>query len=474
MRIIFFAGKGGVGKTSVAAATGIRAAEMGKRTLVMSLDVAHSLSDIFDLDKGLLDLNKGKPLKVHKNLHIQELDIQEEVEQNWGEIHRYISTLLNTTGLDAILAEELAILPGMEEVSLLLYINRYAKAKKYDVLILDCAPTGESLRFISIPTTLEWYMKKLFKMEKALAKLVGPVARRLYDVPIPGDEYFEAIAVLFERLRGVDQLLVDPTITTVRLVTNPEKVVLKETQRAFMYFSLYKMNIDAIIMNRILPKDVKDAYFRDWRESQRHYMQIAQEHFSPIPVFPVPLFRNEILGYERLRVLAREIYEKRNPLERFFEGEPYLLSKEDGRYRLTLKLPFVTNENVELHKISDELIVRVAGFKRHVLLPRHVAASRSVTAKLEGDRLHIFLKEKTMAKAKYEEPGFTCPVGKFFKDLRAGSGERSQFQEHMNRCGLEFLKGIRSLVDESIERPGKGPSRQPGEEGHPDQGGVKG
>jgi arsenite/tail-anchored protein-transporting ATPase len=400
VRIIFFAGKGGVGKTSVAAATGIRAAEMGKRTLVMSLDVAHSLSDIFDLDKGLLDLNKGKPLKVHKNLHIQELDIQEEVEQNWGEIHRYISTLLNTTGLDAILAEELAILPGMEEVSLLLYINRYTQAKKYDVLILDCAPTGESLRFISIPTTLEWYMKKLFKMEKALAKLVGPVAKRLYDVPIPGDEYFEAIAVLFERLRGVDQLLVDPAITTVRLVTNPEKVVLKETQRAFMYFSLYKMNIDAIIMNRILPKDVKDAYFRDWRESQRHYMQIAQEYFSPVPVFPVPLFRNEILGYERLRVLAREIYEKRNPLERFFEGEPYMLSKEDGRYLLTLKLPFVSTENVELHKISDELIVRVAGFKRHVLLPRHVAASRSVTAKLEGDRLHIFFEGEDHGKGK--------------------------------------------------------------------------
>jgi arsenite-transporting ATPase len=400
VRIIFFAGKGGVGKTSVAAATGIRAAEMGKRTLVMSLDVAHSLSDIFDLDKGLLDLNKGKPLEVHKNLHIQELDIQEEVEQNWGEIHRYISTLLNTTGLDSILAEELAILPGMEEVSLLLYINRYVQAKKYDVLVLDCAPTGESLRFISIPTTLEWYMKKLFKMEKALAKMVGPVARKLYNVPVPGDDYFEAIAYLFERLRGVDRLLVDPAITTVRLVTNPEKVVLKETQRAFMYFSLYKMNIDAIIMNRILPKDVKDAYFRDWRVAQRHYVQIAGEYFSPIPVFPVPLFRNEILGYERLRVLAQRIYAKRNPLERFFVGEPYLLSKNEGRYLLTLKLPFISTENVDLHKISDELIVRVAGFKRHVLLPRHVAASKSVTAKLEGDRLHIYFEGEDHGKGK--------------------------------------------------------------------------
>ncbi|MEW6669662.1 MAG: TRC40/GET3/ArsA family transport-energizing ATPase [Thermodesulfobacteriota bacterium] len=400
MRIIFFAGKGGVGKTSVAAGTGVKVAEMGKRTLIMSLDVAHSLSDIFDLDKGLLDLNKGKPLKVHKNLWIQELDIQQEVESYWGEIHRYLSALFSTTGLDEILAEELAILPGMEEVSLLLYINLYARTKKYDVLILDCAPTGESLRFISVPTTLEWYMKKIFKMEKTIAKVVGPVASRIYGVPIPGDEYFDAIASLFDRLKGVDQLLVDPKVTTVRLVANPEKVVLKETQRAFMYFSLYKMSIDAIIMNRVLPKDVKDAYFRDWRESQQHYVQVAEEYFSPVPVFHIPLFRNEILGYDQLRSLADRIYSGRNPLDRFFDGEPYTLSKEDGRYQLTLKLPFVSTENVELHKITDELIIRVAGFKRHVLLPRHVAASKSVRAKLEGDRLHIYFEGEDHGKGK--------------------------------------------------------------------------
>ena len=177
MRIIFFAGKGGVGKTSVAAATGIKVAAMGHKTVIMSLDVAHSLSDIFDLDKDLLDQNKGKPFEVKKNLWIQELDISEEMEKNWGDIHRYLSTLFNTTGLDSILAEELAILPGMEEISLLLYINSYAQNKKYDVIILDCAPTGESLRFISIPTTLEWYMKKLFKLEKTIVKVARPVVK---------------------------------------------------------------------------------------------------------------------------------------------------------------------------------------------------------------------------------------------------------------------------------------------------------
>ncbi|MBW1945174.1 MAG: ArsA family ATPase, partial [Deltaproteobacteria bacterium] len=346
MRIIFFAGKGGVGKTSVSAATGIRVAEMGHRTVVMSLDVAHSLSDIFDLDRDLLDVNRGMPVKVDKNLWIQELDIQEEITKNWGDIHQYLSLLLNTTGLDEILAEELAILPGMEEVSLLLYINQYVQKAEYDVIILDCAPTGESLRFISIPTTLEWYIKKILKMERALAKYVGPIAKRVYDVPIPGDDYFDAIESLFKRLRGVDKILADPRITSVRLVANPEKIVLKETQRAFMYFCLYKMNIDAIIMNRLLPSDVKDVYFQDWRKNQAKYLTRAEEYFNPIPVFPVNLFRGEVLGYDRLKILSDQIYGKQDPLQRFFKGEPYDLVKEDGGYCLRMNLPFIAKRDV--------------------------------------------------------------------------------------------------------------------------------
>ncbi|MCP4665883.1 MAG: TRC40/GET3/ArsA family transport-energizing ATPase [Deltaproteobacteria bacterium] len=392
MRIIFFAGKGGVGKTSVAAATGIRTADMGHKTVIMSLDVAHSLSDIFDLDRGLLDHNKGKPIKVARNVWIQELDILEEIERNWGDIHKYLSTLLTTTGLDEILSEELAILPGMEEISLLLYINRYVREKKFDVIILDCAPTGESLRFISIPTTLEWYMEKIFKMERTVAKFVRPVAKRVYDIPIPGDDYFAAIEYLFDRLRGVDEILVDPRITTVRLVTNPEKIVLKETQRAFMYFCLYKMHIDGIIMNRIFPDDVHDTYFEGWREKQKGYIEKAREYFSPIPIFPVCLFKGEVLGFESLKVLADHIYQDKDPLDHFFEGEPYNLTKENGEYRLTMKLPFILKEDVELNKLSEELVVRVGGFKRHFLLPRQVASSHSIKAVLEGRNLCIYFK----------------------------------------------------------------------------------
>ena len=392
MRIIFFAGKGGVGKTSVAAATGIRTAEMGHRTVIMSLDLAHSLSDIFDLEKNLFNQNKGRPVEVNQNLWIQELDIAEEMKKNWGDIHKYISTLLGSTGLDEILAEELAILPGMEEINLLLYINRYVKGKAFDVIILDCAPTGESLRFISIPTTLEWYIKKIFKIERTIAKYVRPVAKRVYDVPLPGDDYFAAIEYLFQRLQGVDQILVDPEITSVRLVTNPEKIVLKETQRAFMYFCLYKMNIDAIIMNRILPDDVKDTYFDAWRGSQRKYIERAEEYFAPIPTLYVNLFKDEILGYDSLKVLADQIYGEKNPLERFFEGQPFTLVKEGGEYLLVMKLPFVMKGDVQLNKLADELIVRVGTMRRHISLPRYVAASKEVRARLEGQSLFIHFK----------------------------------------------------------------------------------
>ena len=392
MRIIFFAGKGGVGKTSVAAATGIRSAQMGLRTVVMSLDIAHSLADIFDLDRQLLDQNKGAPSPVHENLWIQELDIQEEIQRNWGEIHRYLTVLFKTTGMDEILAEEFSILPGMEEVSLLLYINQYHRNQQFDVIILDCAPTGESIRFISIPTTLEWYMQKIFRIERTAVKYLRPVAKHVVDVPLPDDGYFQAIEHLFGRLKGVENLLSDPAITSVRLVTNPEKIVLKETQRAFMYFCLYKLTIDAIIVNRILPDAVQDPYFQGWKSDQQFYIRQASEYFSPIPIFPVQLFKEEVLGYGRLLELAEQIYGTQNPLQHFFSGEPYRLFKQDGGYELQLTLPFVAKAEVTLNKLADELIIRLGSFKRHVLLPRQVACLSSIQAKLEDRYLSIFFK----------------------------------------------------------------------------------
>lgn len=389
MRIILFAGKGGVGKTSLSAATGIKSSELGYKTLVMSLDPAHSLSDVFDLDRRLMDKNKGLPIQVGDRLWIQELDVQEEIGKNWGEVHDYISTLLSVSGIEEILAEELAILPGMEEVSSLLYINRYARQKRFDVILLDCAPTGEAIRFISIPTALEWYMKKIFKLERQIAKYVRPVAKKVSTVPLPEDKYFETLQRLFDKLEGVDRLLSDPKITSVRLATNPEKIVIKETQRAFLYFCLYKICIDAIVINRIFPTRIEDGYFEAWKRSQEGYIGQIEEYFSPIPILKAKLFQDEILGADDLAALADEIYRGKDPTEIFYSESPYNFTKKDGNYVLNIKLPFVTKEDIDLGKTADELIVRIGAFKRHILLPRRIATTYPSGARIEGHTLII-------------------------------------------------------------------------------------
>ena len=389
MRIILFAGKGGVGKTSIAAATGLRAAQLGYRTLVMSLDTAHSLSDSFDLEKGLLDINKGRPVQIAENLWIQEIDIQEEIQNNWKEVHQYIATLISASGIEEVLAEELAVIPGMEEVSSLLYINRYFTQKRFDAILLDCAPTGESIRFISIPTTLEWFMKKLFKVERKLTRYVRPVVERIYDLPLPEDEYFENLQILFQKLEGVEKLLSNPQITSVRLVTNPEKMVIKETQRAFMYFSLYGLCIDAVIINRVFPDEISDIYFHRWRGTQQRYIQEAEKYFAPVPLFKLQLFKDEIAGHKELEELAQQLYGERNPTEVFFAESPYKFTKRDGNYYLNIKLPFTTKEDIDLSKSGEELIIRIGGIKRHILLPKNIAPLTPLGAKIKGENLTI-------------------------------------------------------------------------------------
>ena len=389
MRIVLFAGKGGVGKTSIAAASGVACAKRGLKTLIMSLDAAHSLVDSFDLDRSLMDQNKGKPIRVAKNLYIQEVDAQEEIKKNWGDVHKYISSLLNISGIDEVLAEELAILPGMEEVSSLLYINRYAAQKSYDVILLDCAPTGESIRFISIPTSLEWYMKKLFDVERKIVKVARPVAKKLYAVPLPEDEYFDAIQKLFDRLEGIDRILSDPNITSVRLITNPEKIILKETQRAYMYFSLYKMCVDAVIINRILPEVVADGYFSRWKGTQDRYIKKTEELFSPIPILKVSMLSDQVVGKKNLARLAKEIYGSFNPEKILYAETPYNFRKVKQDYFLDIKIPFLTKKEVELSKRNEELIIRVGGFKRHVLLPRNIASREPSGAKIERNKIVV-------------------------------------------------------------------------------------
>ena len=391
MRIILYTGKGGVGKTSISAATGLELARRGYRTLVMSIDPAHSLSDAFDLEKRLMDHEAGRLVNISKNLWIQEVDVQEEISRHWNSVYAYVSGLLNVSGLEQTLAEELAIFPGMEEVSSLLYVNQYVREKQFDVMLLDCAPTGESLRFVSIPTTLEWYMSKLFKIERRVMKVVRPMIGTVAGVPLPQEEYFENLESLHRKLAGIDQLLADPKITTVRLVTNPEKVVLKETQRAFTYFCLFGLTIDAVIVNRILPDKVHDSFFDSWRDTQERWTQSIEEFFAPVPVWRVPLFEDEVLGTERLRKLGRALYGELDPSRRFFNESPYRFREVNGKYELHLKLPFVSSDDINLHKKLDELIIRVGGVKRHVSLPQRIAHCEPLSARVQEGELVVVL-----------------------------------------------------------------------------------
>ena len=230
----------------------------------MSVDPAHSLADSFDLETALFHGKTGDPYTIDERLAIHEVNIQKEIKRHWREISAYVISVLRTTGISDVEAEELAILPGMEELSAMMYVNQFRREQRYDVIVLDCAPTAESMRFVSMPTTLEWYMKHIFPFQRGLLKAVRPFANRVSPVELPTDSYFANIQDLFGRLDGIGDLLEDPQITSVRLVTNPERMVLRETQRAFVYFSLHGLTVDGVIVNRVLPSAVKDAFFQEW------------------------------------------------------------------------------------------------------------------------------------------------------------------------------------------------------------------
>ena len=331
MRILLFTGKGGVGKTSLAAATGVKLAELNYRTLIMSIDAAHSLGDSFDLDTDLFHVQTSDPLPINDRLSIMELNIQKEIKRHWKEISSYITAVLRTTGITGVEAEELAILPGMEELSAMMYINQYWRERSYDVIVLDAAPTAESMRFISMPTTLDWYMKHIFPFQRNLLRAVRPIANRVAPFELPTDSYFLNIRDLFEKLEGVNEILEDPQVTSVRLVTNPEKMVLRETQRAFVYFSLHGLTVDTVIVNRLLPADVMDGWFKEWHTSQEKVLNEIEEYFAPVPVKRVPLFQHEVLGKRRLEDLAQVLYPgQQDPSAVTRTEKSYTFAKVDG------------------------------------------------------------------------------------------------------------------------------------------------
>jgi arsenite/tail-anchored protein-transporting ATPase len=387
MRVILMTGKGGVGKTSVAAATGLRCAELGYKTLVLSTDPAHSLADSFDLELGHL------PVEVRPQLWAAELDALMELEDNWGAVKRYITQVLQARGLDGIQAEELAILPGMDEIFALVRMKRHYDEGTYDVLIIDSAPTGTALRLLSLPEVGGWYMRRFYKplqtMSVALRPLVEPLFRPIAGFSLPNKEVMDAPYEFYEQIEALEKVLTDNTQTSVRLVTNPEKMVIKESLRAHAYLSLYNVATDMVVANRIIPDSVSDPFFSRWKEQQQQYRQEIHDNFRPLPVKEVPLFAEELCGIAALERLKDTLYADEDPAQVYYQENTVRVVNNQGEYSLELYLPGIPKNQVELSKSADELIIRIGNHRRNMVLPQALAAMQPAGAKMEQDYLKI-------------------------------------------------------------------------------------
>jgi arsenite/tail-anchored protein-transporting ATPase len=387
MRVILMTGKGGVGKTSVAAATGLRCAELGYKTLVLSTDPAHSLADSFDLELG------HDPRSVKPNLWGAELDALMELEGNWGAVKRYITQVLQARGLDGVEAEELAILPGMDEIFSLVRMKRHYDEGEYDVLIIDSAPTGTALRLLSLPEVAGWYMRRFYKplqaVSAALRPIVEPFFKPIAGFSLPTTEVMDAPYEFYEQIEALEKVLTDTTQTSVRLVTNPEKMVIKESLRAHAYLSLYNVGTDLVVANRIIPDNVTDPFFQRWKANQQQYRQEIHNNFTPLPIKEVPLYSEEMCGLEALERLKDTLYAGEDPTQVYYKETTLRVVQQEQSYSLEVYLPGIPKSQVELSKTGDELNIRIGNHRRNLVLPQALAALQPSGAKMEEDYLKI-------------------------------------------------------------------------------------
>ncbi len=384
MRILLYTGKGGVGKTSMSAATALRCAELGYRTIVVSTDPAHSLGDSFDQRIG------PEPIELAPNLWGQEINLLHQMQRHWGRVQTYLSAIFAWRGMDSLVAEETSTLPGMEELASLMQIAYLAESNEYDVVVVDMAPTGSTLQLLAFPEMLSWYVEKLFPIERQAMKIARPFMRTVTDMPLPDDDLFDSIEELVGDLNRLEKLITNPEISSVRLVLNPEKMVIKEARRAFTYLNLYGLSTDAVISNRYLPATVTDPYFDAWRESQAKYAELVEDSFTPLPIFKVPLFESEVVGQEMLRRVAEVTYNGQDPTTIFYKGKPQQVVKDGDDYLLLLPLPLLDKRDVNLHRgIHDELVVRIGNWKRHISLPQALIGRQIAGARYSEDQLEI-------------------------------------------------------------------------------------
>ncbi|MGZ8577901.1 MAG: ArsA family ATPase [Actinomycetota bacterium] len=383
MRVLLFTGKGGVGKTTIAAATAVRAAAGGARTLVMSTDPAHSLADSFEIEIG------SRPTLIGQDLWAQQIDAQERLEVNWREIQDYMVQLMNWAGTETIQAEELTVIPGIDEIFALIDVKTHVESGQFDVLVVDCAPTAETLRLLSLPEIMNWYIERIWPVERKVVKAVRPIVSRMTTIPIAGDQVFAAVERLHANLDAVKDILTDENTSTVRLVVNPEKMVVNEARRTYTYLGLFGYRVDAVIANRVLPPDVTDPYFGKWKDIQAEHLATIHESFEPVPILEARLFDREMMGIPLLGDMADEVYGDRDAASILYHDDPIRVRKRGTGYVLRMRLPFVSRDDMDIHRRGEELLVRVGSYKRNLILPQTLKRMTVREANFAGDHLEI-------------------------------------------------------------------------------------
>lgn len=391
MRVILYTGKGGVGKTTTAAATAVKCAGLGHRTIVLSTDAAHSLSDIFETGIG------ASPTPIIEGLDAQEIDVAYELKHHWGVIQRYITAFLKSQGIEGIMAEEFAIVPGMEELFSLLKLKEYADSGAYEVAIVDCAPTASTLRMLGMPDAMRWYMDKFFHIERRIAKAVKPLAERLTKIPMPTDEIFFSAETLFRRVDAMKDLLTDAGKATVRLVCTPERMVVQESRRAFTTLSLFGLPVDAVITNRVLPEGLDAQYFKKWKTAQKRHIKEISRCFDPLRIFHLSLFDQEVTGVKLLTKVADDLFADTDPTDIFTTSNPMDISSGEDGYTLSLDLPLIDKSDLDLWTKEGELVIKAYNYQRNILLPQTLAGMKLAGARFEGQTLKINFRENNDA-----------------------------------------------------------------------------
>lgn len=386
-RILLFTGKGGVGKTTVSAATALACAEVGERTLVLSTDAAHSLADAFDCDLGSV------PSRVVDNLEGMQLDATERLEEVWGDVQRYIAELLEWVGVDGIEAEELAVIPGLDELFSLGDIRTAAASGRYDTIVVDCGPTAETIRFLSLPEILNWYIERVVPTQKRLTGLLRPVMQAATNLPIAGDTVFDAATRFQATLSGVRELLTDGEHTSVRLVVNPERMVIAEARRTATYLNLFGYHLDAVVANRLLPDDVSDPWFDQWKAAHTEHLKTIEADFAPLPILRAQLAPAELSGVGGLRQFAAGLYGETRPSAVLHREQPLRFARDGEVTTLFVRLPFAVRDDLDVARRGKELLIRVGPQRRRVVLPDSLQHRPVTSARLIDEELAVVFGE---------------------------------------------------------------------------------